>query len=135
MQANEAVTPTPNGADIVAAWDRGDSVWSVEMGGLGPGYEQAIQCAMVEIVRDNIGKPLPDPENPADEKALDEFGYDTIRKHDEKLLGLSGAQAGAARSLAYRILSKGYEPTLASARAAIPDRMIQVSNSWPSANP
>ncbi len=29
--------------DALAAWDRGEIVHSVEMGGIGPGYEQAIQ--------------------------------------------------------------------------------------------
>ena len=38
-------------AELVAAWDRGDLVPTIEMGGLGPGYEQAIQVLMIELLR------------------------------------------------------------------------------------
>src|SRR5581483_2130454 len=31
-----------NAADWLARWDAGRAVWSIEMGGLGPGYEQCI---------------------------------------------------------------------------------------------
>lgn len=40
-------------------WDSGDPIWTIEMGGMGPGYEQAIQVLAIEIVRDEINKPLP----------------------------------------------------------------------------
>ena len=119
---------TWSAVELVAAWDRGDSLWTVEMGGLGPGYEQAIQVAMIEIVRDNIDKPLPVPED------ADSWGDDTLRKHSSALGGLSGAQAGAARSLAYRILKNGYGPTLDSMRQHDKERLTQVSsNRWPHA--
>ena len=35
----------------LGAWDAGTPVFSVEMGGLVPGYEQAIQITMFEILR------------------------------------------------------------------------------------
>lgn len=40
-------------------WDGGGAIWSIEIGGLGPGYEQAIQVLAIEIVRDEIDKPMP----------------------------------------------------------------------------
>lgn len=66
-----------NGADLIENWDAGQPCWTVEMGGLGPGYEQVIQIAMVELVRDNLGKPLPEPES--DE--ADSWGDETLHKH------------------------------------------------------
>ena len=32
-------------------WDAGEGVWSIEMGGIGPGYEQCIQITAAEILR------------------------------------------------------------------------------------
>lgn len=126
---NEAVTAQPNGADMLAKWDEGELVWTVEMGGLGPGYEQAIQTAVIEIIRDNVGKELPAPSDAED------WGDDTLRKHNASLGGMSGAQAGAAKSLAYRILRDGHEATLDSIRAHDKDRLTMVSKSWPQAAP
>ena len=38
--------------ELLSQWDRGEAVWSVSMGGLGPGYDQAIQILVMEILRD-----------------------------------------------------------------------------------
>ena len=115
--------------DMLAAWDRGDSVWSVEMGGFGPGYEQAIQLLVMEIVRDELGKPLPNPGT-----SFRDWGDATVhRVNDWPGCGFSGAQVGAAKSLAYRFLCDGPGKALESYRAQEPDgdRVIQVSQSWP----
>lgn len=39
--------------DVLRRWDEGSSVWSVEMGGLGPGYEQCIQVLAMELIRND----------------------------------------------------------------------------------
>jgi hypothetical protein len=42
------------GADVtdwLRRWDEGKTCWSIEMGGLGPGYEQCIHITMAEILR------------------------------------------------------------------------------------
>src|SRR5918994_1215735 len=44
----------------LAAWDAGVFVGSVEMGGIGPGYEQAIHVLVFELIRDLRAAPLPD---------------------------------------------------------------------------
>lgn len=96
--------------DALAAWDRGDVVWTVEMGGVGPGYEQALQILVWEIIRDG-GK---------HEAAVMRAG--------PGVGGFSGAQVGAARTLAGAFLERGY----AQALAEVPqDRWIMVSRSWP----
>lgn len=113
--------------DVLAAWDRGETIWSVEMGGLGPGYEQAIQVLIVELLRDCYGKPLPEPGTPAS----DSWGDDTVKRIDSQCLGFSGAQVGVAKSVAYKMLLNGYHETLESMREHDADRLIQVSNVWP----
>lgn len=106
-------------SEALRHWDNGDPVFTVEMGGLGPGYEQTIQVLMWEIVRDYLGK------KPLDQRA--NFGYATMLKHNNAL-GLSGAQFGAAKGLAWSFLSLGYQETLKKAGT---DRLIQVSTFWP----
>jgi len=110
-------------------WDSGESVWSIEMGGLGPGYEQAIQILVIEIIRDNISNPLPD------ENTWSDWGDSTVSRIDYKKPdgkyscgGFSGAQVGAAKQIAFRFLRDGPEKAL---KSAPDDRRIQVSNFWP----
>lgn len=89
-------------ADLLARWDAGDSpIHTVEMGGLGPGYEQALQITAFEILRDLLTR-KPDHSLWADEDAW-KAERDIIDKNVSKIidsLGLSGAQWGAAMSLA-----------------------------------
>jgi hypothetical protein len=131
-----------NGRDLVAKdareqlrrWDAGEPIWTVEMGGIGPGYEQAIQVLAIEIVRDNLDQPLPAD---GDEAAWREFGMATAERIDVigpdgkySCGGFSGAQLGAARNLAARWLRIGP----AAVHAEVPsDRHIQASRFWPHA--
>ena len=116
--------------ELVQAWDSGDSVWSVEMGGLGPGYEQAIQVLILELVRDHKDAPL-DRRAETDPEVGWAWGNRTVhRVNNWPGCGFSGAQVGAAKSIAYKILRDGYEGFLSRARADVPDRMIQVSRTW-----
>lgn len=115
----------------LAAWDAGDTVWSIEMGGLGPGYEQAIQVLAIEIMRDNIGKPLPE------QGTWSNWGDETVSRIDYRrpdgtysMGGFSGAMVGAAKHIAYRFLKEGPATALANCPA---DRLIQVSRSFPEA--
>lgn len=108
--------------DVLAEWDRGGIVWSVEMGGLGPGYEQAIQVLAIELLRDMKAQPLPLGDTFGD------WGDATVSRINSQCLGFSGAQVGAAKSIAYRIIRDGYHAALQSAPD---DRRIQISNCWP----
>lgn len=107
-------------------WDEGRSIWSIEMGGLGPGYEQAIQVLAIEIVRDNIDKPLP-----AETAYQDKWGDATVTRIDKACFGFSGAQVGAAKFLAYKWMSEG--PANIQEVPELKDRHIQVSKLWPRA--
>lgn len=121
----------PDAREQLRRWDAGESIWSIEMGGLGPGYEQAIQVLAVEILRDWIDKPLP-------EKMPSDWADDTVKRIDYRLPdgkfacgGFSGAQVGAAKLLAHNWLL--YGPKFVHERIDLKDRRIQVSNTWPRA--
>ena len=113
-------------SDLIAAWDAGDTIWSIEMGGVGPGYEQAIQVLVVELLRDHRGVPLPKDD------AWSTWGDATISRIDTDCGGLSGAQEEAAKLVAYRFLKKG---PLATYNWIPEDRRIQVSNYFPCVKP
>lgn len=115
-------------ADLVAKWDRGDTIWSITLGGFGPGYEQALQIAAVEIARDTLTstKPADEADVNAWWRALSD---PAIERVDSWGNGLSGAQAGVARWLAFQWVH-GEGPTLAEGH----ERAIQVSRHWPRAS-
>lgn len=114
-------------------WDNGDNVWSIEMGGLGPSYEQAIQIAVAEIVRELInGKYSADKWEDSmawtEDSALIESNV--IEVPPVKNLHLSGAQWGAALKLATSLYQHGPVNLLTDDK--IKDRAIQVSKDFPS---
>lgn len=111
-------------ADALALWDKGKTVFTIEMGGLGPGYEQCIQLLAFEMIRDNKDKPLPEPDK------ADNWGNETVYRCNDQVGGFSGAQVGCARTIAYRAIRDGWAKMLESAPH---DRHIQVSRFWPQA--
>jgi hypothetical protein len=117
--------------EAVAKWDEGETIWSIEMGGLGPGYEQAIQLLFVEIMRDHIDTPFPQDEKELKEYLNNKFGEEAIKRTDKNAGGYSGAQVGAAKQLAYKFMTDGWDKVMAI--DSIKDRHIQISNSWPRA--
>lgn len=120
--------------EALAAWDRGDEVETVEMGGMGAGYEAAIQCVVFELLRGiqadealkqaiigtRKGKQFP----PEVLEKLDALTLEADAKDPEtgryKLGGLSGAQAGAAQNLAIILATRGFD----AARNEVPDRLV-----------
>jgi hypothetical protein len=109
--------------EALKEWDSGEYVFTVEMGGLGPGYEQVIHIACFELIRDNLGLKLPSAKTP--EKWYPNWGDKTFKRIK---LGMSGAQAGAAKSMAYKYLKYGYAHMIEKAPE---DRRIQVSKYFP----
>ena len=119
-------------ADWLERWDAGRSVWSIEMGGLGPGYEQCIHITAAEILRHLIAE-----------------GYDWSKWEDGNVwkrdiakiedhgfknpvvekLGLSGAQWGAAVNLACNIFRMGPRGLMNDPR--VKNRKIQVRRTFP----
>lgn len=109
-------------------WDEGKGVWTVKMGGLSPGYDQCIDIMTAEFLRALL-KLKPEIED----------GLDTAQRHavEEEvkgaadLLGLSGAQYGAALGLALRFYKFGPVEVLTKMEAEDKDRLTQASKAFP----
>jgi hypothetical protein len=132
-------------AEALRRWDAGEGVFTAEMGGLGPGYEQCIHIMAFEIIRELLThEPIDwakadagNAEPSYQARQNSEWGRFT-NEIERKLLatplikniGSSGAQWGAAQNLAYIVMRKGW----AKALAELPDdRKIQVAKHWPRA--
>lgn len=121
-------------ADWLERWDAGKSVWSIEMGGLGPGYEQCIHITAAEILRHLLGEGY-DWRQWEDKDVwartrdkIEEYGF---ANPIIKQLELSGAQWGAAMNLASMFYRQGPRAVLKDER--VKDRHIQVMKNFPQA--
>lgn len=121
--------------DALRAWDAGESVWSCELGGLGPGYEQCIQIMGFEMLRAILANPPPIAWDAfdSDPKAARAW-WDRIEALAEvrAIIGKlqpSGAQVGAARNIAGIFARRGYSQGMEMVPA---DRRIQVRKHFPS---
>ena len=114
--------------DVLDAWDRGETIWTVEMGGLGPGYEQCIVITTMEAIRAFIDDPDQVLKAPDDAALNDRLNRALWASPVVSALGLSGAQAGAAKNLAYHALASGWRCTLESVPRT---RLIQASKQFP----
>lgn len=131
-EKHEIDTYGEDAADWLKRWDEGDRVWSIEMGGLGPGYEQCIHITAAEILRHLLERKYePDTwdEKEAwerDHKEIEAAGFANARI---SALGLSGAQWGAALNLALQLYRRGPRAVMTDER--IKDRRIQVCRNFP----
>jgi hypothetical protein len=92
-------------ADALAAWDGGEIVTTVELGGL-----------KFVAVDDNID-------------AFSTLTDLTVHRIDQQCGGFSGAQVGAARWLAFTTLRDGWDVVIEKARKK--DQTTMVSRAWP----
>lgn len=119
-----------NAAEWLRRWDANEFVWSIEMGGLGPGYEQCIQLTVGELIRYYLKEQIsPDVFTDTEKhKAM-------VPARDKEVfaavdhLGLSGAQYGAACSLAHFLYCFG--PVYVMTDEHMKDRQIQVRKAFP----
>lgn len=131
-ECREIQTYGADAADWLKRWDEGRSVWSIEMGGIGPGYEQCIQITAAEIIRHMLERKYQPAEWEdsetwkRDRDSIEQAGFANERV---SALGLSGAQWGAALSLACRMYRDGPRKVLADER--VKDRNIQVQRTFP----
>jgi len=111
--------------ELIQAWDRNECIHSIEMGGIGPGYEQAIQTGIFETIRefnhsDRLTQKLKEASESRDDDqynaTLDEALRAAMDKYGRCLNGLSGAQAGAIKSAAGLIVVYGYNEAMDRAR-------------------
>lgn len=120
-------------ADWLRRWDEGLTCWTIEMGGMGPGYEQCIHITAAEILRWLLAEKIDADMLEADANAFKAYrerrdaalrGNETINR-----LGLSGAQHGAACNIAMQLYRRG--PRAIMNDTAVKDRHIQVSKNFP----
>lgn len=119
-----------NAKDWLNRWDEGRSVWSISMGGLGPGYEQVIQITTAEILRCLLAKSYDHASWSNDDawkKDLAEI--EAVTMPTISGLGLSGAQWGAALNLACHFYQRGSIAVMTDER--VKDRHIQVQRTFP----
>lgn len=119
----------------LSRWDAGKIVWSIEMGGLGPGYEQAIQITVAELLRVMIGQNY-DPSQWTDQTIFTEHrnNIEMLLRDSEVVskLELSGAQYSAAFGLASELFRKGPVKVLTEFNKVDEnDRLIQVCKNFP----
>ena len=115
---------------VVAAekWRSGQIVQTVELGGISPGYEQAIQILLFEIMARWEGDLWDqDIEHQSYPKEYLEHCDKVVGDLNERL-GFSGAQVGAAKTTAYQLMTYGYKYMMDKAPK---DRRIQVSKHFP----
>lgn len=124
-------------AEALAKWDAGEPVFSVEMGGLGPGYEHCIQTIAFECMRawlPTLPWPTLNDEFPDDwNDRLDELSDPVIDVLDKMPGGgFTGWQVGAGKNLAACVCRRGYREALRD--PAVADRLIQVQRVLPEFN-
>ena len=124
------MAPHATAGELVEAWDRGETIWTLDMGGMGPGYEQAIQIAAVEFARANLGFTRTDDEK-ADTRRFEAACTETLHAIDEDLGGLSRAMFWAATWLAWQWVCNGGPQALIERSRA--NDQIQCSRWWPRA--
>lgn len=78
---------------LLNAWDAGEEISTVEMGGFGGEYEQAIQYAVMEFLRGGAGRPF------GSIKKFRKSCSKLLSKFNESLGFLTGSQYIAAVSL------------------------------------
>lgn len=129
---HEITTYGADAVDWLSRWDAGRSVFTIKMGGMGPGYEQCIHVTMAEILRWMVEhKPSQDDLNDETKRRIinDQMEAVVFKVPVVERLGLSGAQWGAARNLASNFYRNGPRGVMNDER--VKDRHIQVSRTFP----
>lgn len=113
-------------------WARGELIWSAELGGIGPGYEQAIQILLWEILARWPHETLArNPEAKEYPKEYSEHVEKVVHELDQSCGGFSGAQVSSAQAAAFQFLVYGYNEMMGKLEK---DRKILVSKKWPKHN-
>lgn len=119
--------------EAAKAWEKGDIVATASLGGISPGYEQAIQILLFELMLQWDGEFLKKDATEAERKEFysgpwDKHVNEVVSKLDDEVGGFSGAQVGAAKSTAFQFMYYGYTEMLDKLDD---DRHMQVSKWFP----
>lgn len=122
-----AMTDKMTWQEVAQKWRKGEIVWSAELGGLGPSYEQCIQILLFEILSEWPDSAPPVAKNGEYPEDFSAHVERVVTKHDKKL-GFSGAQVGAAKETAYQFMVYGYDEMMSKLPV---ERRIQVQKWFP----
>ncbi len=106
--------------EMLIKWNKGEEIESVEMGGIGDGYENAIQQNIFPLCEKIADNPvMKETDEKKIEKIINKILLEQSRDQD-----LSGAQAGAIKNVAYQFAKYGYQYMMDKAPK---DRIIKVT--------
>jgi hypothetical protein len=115
-----------NCEELIEAWDKDEIITSIEMGGLGPGYEQAIQTVAVEFAR--ATKDV----DPGDRGAFQRACHRVLETLDNDLRGITLGMFAAAEWLARKWRTVGPEGLIEEAKKdGKEDRIVLVRRVFP----
>lgn len=117
---------------LIERWDAGNLIQTVEMGGLGPGYEQAIQIMAIEFARAlSKSEGYQDKDMSAENKRVSAICDTVMATIDKQIGGATGAMYGAAKNLAWKWCYEGGPRKILGSVDAT--RRISCSKHYPSA--
>lgn len=109
--------------EMLKDWNDGKIIDSVEMGGISPQYENAIQQEIFPLCEKIIDNPILKEE---DKEKINKFysgEYDNILLKQAKDKNLTGVMAGAIKNVAWQFAKYGYDYMM---NKAPQDRLIKV---------
>ncbi len=115
-------------------WDNDHAVWSVELGGMGPSYEQCIQVLVAEYVRAGLQSGIDFSSEDSSRHFSALFNYTALHPTINQVhehLGPSGAQVGAAKWFSYRLLTMSPKDAVEKSTSSAENHIL-VSRSFPS---
>jgi hypothetical protein len=99
-----------NTKEALEAWDRGDPIETISMGGMGDYYERGIHTCVFELIRDCSHFDFPNDDDQDEWKQIAQKIDDAAFKNTTiEHLGLSGAMYYAARNVAVRAITMGWD--------------------------
>jgi len=98
-QVNRFEETTPETLkELLTMWDDGQTIWAPQLGGLGPGYDQAIMVATIEFAREALSHGEKIKRTPEVWAEI----CDHVTNTNPLVKGISGAMYGVAKWLAAR---------------------------------
>jgi hypothetical protein len=109
--------------EVIDKWKKGESLFTVELGGLGPSYEQALQNFLFDLFAYLVDNKIPIKKLTTGKK-YSKIYYDICSKVTDGR-DLSGAMFDVAKGTAYQFYRYGYKEMM---NKAPNDRTIQIEN-------
>lgn len=111
--------------DALRKWDKGEPVFSLDITGMGPSYEQCTQMLVFAAIRAMYSR-----NRPKHRRGVYTDGvFDNTAHRMNRWLGFSGTQVAFARHFVMHVFKNGWAATL---EARPMERIIQVCKDWPS---